>query len=424
MVKNDLLVLTQNAATKENVQNTFRRLWTSSDLTDVTLATEDGSQIKAHKVILASSSIFFENLFKRTNHPNILVYLKGVTKSRLEMLLKFVYLSQVEVPAEDLEGFLDVARELQISGLLGNDGLSEREGVVSLTPEPTNRANTGGKIDLFEKNGGSFQSTSNYVQNFDGAKETHVPKGSRENGIGGKLTKPKEPGERKNDNPNSLDESFSLLLESEHSDGEGEKGEEKKSFQTKLSKDKRFPCDQCDGMYASKASLYGHKRYIHERAHLLEDNVNKEGHQQSGSRGVENRQMQNATDPERKKNFMCDQCDMAFDRTPDLFKHKKREHGGSLHACNQCDYESTQKENLDRHKKREHSGGEEIIFDVVDRKNLYSCDHCELTFLKLPQLYNHKKAEHIGALHSCESCDYQATKLENLKRHKRVEHGN
>ena len=422
MVKNDLLVLTQNAATKENVQNTFHRLWTNSDLSDVTLATEDGSQLKAHKVILASTSVFFENLFKRTNHPNILVYLKGVTKSRLEMLLKFVYLSQVEVPAEELESFLDMGREFQISGLLDNDGFSEKERVIPLTPEPSNRAaNNTGKVDLFEKHGGSFQSTSNYVPSL--AKETNVPKGSREIVIGCKLTKPIEPDERKDDSPNSLDESFSLLLESEHS--EGEKGDEKRSFQTKLSKDKRFPCDQCDGMYASKASLYGHKRYIHERAHLLEDNANKEGHHQSGARGVENRQIQNAAAPERKKNFMCDQCDMAFERTPDLFKHKKREHGGSLHACNQCDYESTQKENLDRHKKREHSGEEEeVIFDVDDRKNLYSCDHCDLNFPKLPQLYNHKKAQHTGALHSCEYCDYQATQLENLKRHKRVEHDN
>ena len=211
MVKNDLLVLTQNAATKENVQNTFRRLWTNTDLSDVTLATEDGSQIKAHKVILASTSVFFENLFKRTNHPNILVYLKGVTKSRLEMLLKFVYLSQVEVPAEDLEGFLDVGRELQISGLVDNVGFSEKERVIPLTPEPTNQANTKGKIDSFEKHGGSFQSTSNYVQSLDGAKETLFPKRSRENDIGGKLTKQKEPGERENDDPNSFDESFSNL---------------------------------------------------------------------------------------------------------------------------------------------------------------------------------------------------------------------
>ena len=49
---------------QENVSTTFGSLRNDNDFTDVTLACEDGYQMEAHKVILASSSPFFQGLFK------------------------------------------------------------------------------------------------------------------------------------------------------------------------------------------------------------------------------------------------------------------------------------------------------------------------------------------------------------------------
>ena len=47
------------------------------DLTDVTLVCNDGKQVEAHKVVLASTSPFFMELFKRNKHPHPLVYMKA-----------------------------------------------------------------------------------------------------------------------------------------------------------------------------------------------------------------------------------------------------------------------------------------------------------------------------------------------------------
>jgi len=41
------------------------------EFTDVTLACEDGQQVEAHKVILASYSLFFLNLEEKHSHPMI-----------------------------------------------------------------------------------------------------------------------------------------------------------------------------------------------------------------------------------------------------------------------------------------------------------------------------------------------------------------
>ena len=59
----------------------FKELWLDTELSDVTLATEDNDQLSAHKVILAA----YSPLFKRQMNPNgfLLLYLMGVQLSQL-----------------------------------------------------------------------------------------------------------------------------------------------------------------------------------------------------------------------------------------------------------------------------------------------------------------------------------------------------
>ena len=54
---------------KDNVSSSFGGLREDKDLTDVTLACEDGQQVDAHKVILAASSPFFKDILKRNKDP-------------------------------------------------------------------------------------------------------------------------------------------------------------------------------------------------------------------------------------------------------------------------------------------------------------------------------------------------------------------
>ena len=56
------------------------------DIFDVTLASDDGVQIEAHKVILSASSPFFKEVLKNNKHPNPLLYLKGSSASSIEAI--------------------------------------------------------------------------------------------------------------------------------------------------------------------------------------------------------------------------------------------------------------------------------------------------------------------------------------------------
>ena len=101
------------------VQASFAELRSDNDFTDVTLACEDQS-IKAHKVVLASSSPFFKKLLKSHLHPQPLIYMRGMKLSVLTAIVDFIYLGEANVFQEHLESFLTLAEELELKGLNGS----------------------------------------------------------------------------------------------------------------------------------------------------------------------------------------------------------------------------------------------------------------------------------------------------------------
>ena len=100
--------------------STFNDLFGDQNFADVTLACDDGKQIKAHKVILASSSLFFKTILLQNPHQHPLLYLKGIKLRELESIARFIYFGEVEVDHSSLEDFMAAAKDLQIKGLIEN----------------------------------------------------------------------------------------------------------------------------------------------------------------------------------------------------------------------------------------------------------------------------------------------------------------
>ena len=105
---------------KENITSSFRELREDRDFTDITLACEDGSQIEAHKVVLASSSPFFMELLKRNRHQHPLLYMRGLRSEDILAMVDFLYHGEANVRQENLDSFLALAEELKLKGLSGN----------------------------------------------------------------------------------------------------------------------------------------------------------------------------------------------------------------------------------------------------------------------------------------------------------------
>ena len=101
-------------------KNALRNLREDNDFADVTLASEDGQQVEAHKVILAVSSPTFQKLLTRNKHPHPLIYLRGMKAHDLLAILNFLYQGEANVFQDNLDSFLAIAKELQLEGLMAN----------------------------------------------------------------------------------------------------------------------------------------------------------------------------------------------------------------------------------------------------------------------------------------------------------------
>ena len=102
---------------QSNVKSAFADLRTDRDFADVTLVSEDGQQLFAHKVILASSSPFFMEIFIRNKHAHPLIYMRGISSEELTTIVDFLYFGEANLFQENLDAFLSLANELKLKGL-------------------------------------------------------------------------------------------------------------------------------------------------------------------------------------------------------------------------------------------------------------------------------------------------------------------
>ena len=99
-------------------KKTFENFLFNEEFSDVTLVCDDNKQIKAHKVILSSSSSFFRHILLNNPHNNPLLYLKGVKFEDLKAVTEFIYQGETQLKESNLESFLNVAVDLEVEGVM------------------------------------------------------------------------------------------------------------------------------------------------------------------------------------------------------------------------------------------------------------------------------------------------------------------
>lgn len=117
-----------------SISKSVRNLVKDQNFTDVTLVSEHNEQIKAHKVILSSSSKFFEKILTMNPHQHPLIYLKGVKQELLHQIIEFIYIGEVKLCESEVDSFVKLGKELEVEGL-ADDQLEEVQGDIA-TEEP------------------------------------------------------------------------------------------------------------------------------------------------------------------------------------------------------------------------------------------------------------------------------------------------
>ena len=127
---------------QSNFNRSLAELRNQTDLSDVTLISDDKVKFSAHKIILSACSNMFKFLFKDSTHANPLLYLGGVSSVNLGFVLDYMYYGEVNLFHEQMDSFLESAQKLEIEGLLGvnEDHLNEENTPLQeeIKPDQTN----------------------------------------------------------------------------------------------------------------------------------------------------------------------------------------------------------------------------------------------------------------------------------------------
>ena len=113
------------AARKFGHGRQFESLWQDSELSDVTLVCNDGSQVMAHKAVLALSSPLLRDILTKSKRPDPILLLPSVDAQELENILKLIYLGEVSLSSTELDSFLSAAQYLRLS-ILQPDVVSQQ----------------------------------------------------------------------------------------------------------------------------------------------------------------------------------------------------------------------------------------------------------------------------------------------------------
>ena len=99
----------------DNLKELLRHMKTDDTFADVTLVSDDGREVRAHKVVLAACSPIIKELF--TKKDTNIIDLKGITMEDINSILQFIYLGEVAICEGRMEEFFYVAQKLKIKEL-------------------------------------------------------------------------------------------------------------------------------------------------------------------------------------------------------------------------------------------------------------------------------------------------------------------
>ena len=217
--------------------NTFEKLFTDEEFTDVTLACDGDKQLKVHKAIISYCSPIFKHILTNNKHNHPLIYLRGISHITLSSVIQFMYLGRTEVPQNMLDDFMCVAQEFGIERF-SKDGLQKGEESVGIDED----AEFDKKIEVKGTNGDD-----------DGTKNLGDTLVSFNKSYQAALDEEKlDAYEQNSDND--------MLSEVKH---EGNNVQEI-DLASGIHKKRKYQCKQCEKQFSDPSPLSRHLKSVHE----------------------------------------------------------------------------------------------------------------------------------------------------------------
>ena len=322
--------------TKESMKD----LYQDNDYTDVTLITEDHQVFKSHRIILSSSSDFFnEILRKMKSFQGQTLYLKEIQGNILSLLLNFIYLGEVTVNQELIRDFLSTAVDLKIKGI----DFEEKKDILKDVKKVEIQEDTSDNIELSTleeidteiKKPSDSDVTDSSGDKMSGKSKKderrQIQKSSKKNKTRKlkqeKLLHPKKEesnsSEGKSDSNNSEAE-FICIYDTCNERFKTSKQAKKHILKThsRQIKEKTVPCETCSKKFQTKHEAKIHWQFKHgNKERMFSCEVCEKKFFQSGDLKMHNKGVHL-----KIKDFHCTFCDFSFSQHCNLKTHMIKIH--------------------------------------------------------------------------------------------------
>ena len=102
---------------QNNASDIIRKMKSIEEFCDVTLVSNDGEKILAHKAVLASASTLFREMFKdyEDNKDYKEVVMKGVQSNYMKAMVELVYNGETEIKLSECEEFVNILKQYKVA---------------------------------------------------------------------------------------------------------------------------------------------------------------------------------------------------------------------------------------------------------------------------------------------------------------------
>jgi len=202
-----------------DLSNSFQKFRHGKELLDVSLVcanSNGGSEsLRAHKLLLAAYSPVFKDMFTYSSQNDSCVYLKGVSKDSLSLILDFIYQGSVDVPKSRMAGFLADAHELQIQGLMSdidpNESITNDKPMANSTPASKQNKSKASKKRVKNEPEESIRGEAIVAQERNPLESSNPQSGEENSKLVKQPSKKKHKSEQKNNS--SVNEHLQLIQE-------------------------------------------------------------------------------------------------------------------------------------------------------------------------------------------------------------------
>ena len=358
----------------------FADLYESHEFTDVTLVSEEGQSIKAHKLIISASSRVLSKLIENRE-----IFFIDVKHLFLKLILQYIYTGQCEVDQSYLDTFLVTAKQFDIVGLSSYNGKDSTKEVVEDQYEKIEKSSTR-KVSYNDTNMKFVHNLEDILNGTLGQKHDQQ--------TASEITEAGEDiPEAVEDIPEPV-EDIPKAVEDIHEAFE----DIPEAFEDITEAIENAPMIEYGGIKV-QPDHQENKEGIAINSVYLEKN-----YQQLKKRGKSKKYKL----LRQLAKYKCIECGYKAKQLTNMKHHVIAVHDGRIHYCEtpNCELEYKYEENEDK---------------ILLHYRMFSCNICGVKFSK-SHLDIHVKTHMINGEYCCDLCDYKSKLAAMLKKHKDVNH--